>query len=102
MYVISRDAAIKNIKYITLRGIFEDPTSLLNYVDCVDGTTCWSTNKPYPINQWMWTYIKPIILQQLMQKGANAFDDMNDAQDARSQGMRAAPAPQQQQQTAQQ
>ena len=98
MYVISRDAAIKNIKYITLRGIFEDPTSLLNYVDCADGTTCWSTSKPYPINQWMWTYIKPIILQELMQKGANAFDDMNDAQDARSQGMRAAPQQQQQQQ----
>ena len=45
----------------------------------------------------MWTYIKPIILQELMQKGANAFDDMNDAQDARSQGMRAAPQQQQQQ-----
>lgn len=83
---------------MTLRGIFEDPTSLLNYVDCVDGTTCWSTNKPYPINQWMWTYIKPIILQQLMQKSAAPFDDMNDAQDARTQGMRqAAPAQQQQQ-----
>jgi hypothetical protein len=46
----------------------------------------------------MWTYIKPTILQQLMQKGAAPFDEMNDAQDARSQGMRQAAAPAQQQQ----
>ena len=98
MYVISRDPNVKNIKYMTLRGIFEDPTSLLNYVDCADGTTCWSTSKPYPINQWLWTYIKPIILQQLMQKSVAPFDDMNDAQDSRTQGTaQAAPAQQPQQ-----
>ena len=98
MYVISKDAGVNTIKYITLRGVFEDPTTLLNYVNCVDGSTCWSSSDPYPINQWMWTYIKPTILQQLMQKGAAPFDEMNDAQDARSQGMRQAAAPAQQQQ----
>ena len=98
MYIISKDAGVNAIKYITLRGVFEDPTTLLNYVNCVDGSTCWSSSDPYPINQWMWTYIKPTILQQLMQKGAAPFDEMNDAQDARSQGMRQAAAPAQQQQ----
>ena len=99
LYVISRDPAVKGIKYINLTGIFEDPTSLLAYVSCVDGTTCWSSSARYPINQWMWTYIKPIILQQLMQKGAAPLDDMNDAQDSRSQAAPAqAAAPQQQRQ----
>ena len=99
IYVISRDPIIKSMKYITVRGIFEDPTSLLSYVSCVDGTTCWSSSTPYPLNQWMWAYIKPIILQQLMQKAAVPFDEANDGQDQRTKGMvQQAPAQQQPQQ----
>jgi hypothetical protein len=31
----------------------------------------------------MWAYIKPIIIQYLMQKGMFQYDDANDAQDSR-------------------
>jgi hypothetical protein len=33
----------------------------------------------------MWAYIKPYILQQLMQKGIIQLDDANNAQDNKSQ-----------------
>jgi hypothetical protein len=32
----------------------------------------------------MWAYIKPLILQQLMQKGVNQLDDSNNAEDQRT------------------
>jgi hypothetical protein len=35
------------------------------------------------MNQWMWAYIKPIVLQQLMQKGMFQVDDNNNAEDER-------------------
>jgi len=32
----------------------------------------------------MWAYIKPLVLQQLMQKGINQKDEANNAQDQRT------------------
>ena len=43
----------------------------------------------------MWEYIKPQILQQLMQKSINRLDDNNNAQDDKTQAMIAAPQGQQ-------
>jgi hypothetical protein len=83
LYVISRDLSYSFMKYITLRGIFEDPTSLGDYTNCGTGTACWSPSDPYPVNQWMWEYMKPFIIQQLMQKSANQKDDANDTDDQR-------------------
>lgn len=81
IYLISKDLSYTFMKYITIRGIFEDPTSLSNFTTCTTGQACWSPSDPYPLNQWMWEYMKPFIVQQLMQKKANQFDDANDADD---------------------
>jgi succinate dehydrogenase/fumarate reductase-like Fe-S protein len=72
------------VKYITVRGIFEDPTSLKQFTNCVNGNPCYSNSDPYPLNLWMWEYIKPQILNQLMQKGANQQDDSNNAEDGKT------------------
>jgi hypothetical protein len=47
----------------------------------------------------MWAYIKPYILQQLIQKGGFPYDNANNAQDQRtdSPGQGGGGAPQQQQ-----
>lgn len=83
IYVISRDPSVNLMKYITVRGIFEDPTTLGEFSNCQTGGTCWTPDEPYPINQWMWEYMKPYIIQQLMQKSANQNDDANDEDDQR-------------------
>lgn len=95
IYVISKDPSVSLLKYITLRGIFEDPTELGEYVSCVNGLPCYKSSEPYPLNLWMWEYIKPQILQQLMQKSINRLDDNNNAQDDKTQAMMAAPQGQQ-------
>ena len=98
VYIVSKDPTVSLLKYITIRGIFEDPTELTEYVSCVSGKPCYKSSDPYPINMWMWEYIKPQVLQQLMQKGAMPLDNSNDANDTRTVSAGAgAPQPAQQQ-----
>jgi hypothetical protein len=84
IYLISKDISYTLMKYITIRGIFEDPTSLADFTSCTNGQACWSPNDPYPLNQWMWEYMKSYIIQQLMQKAANQYDDANDSEDQKT------------------
>lgn len=84
LYITSKSPSHLLMKYLTIRGLFEDPTSLGQFVNCETNLSCWRPSDPYPINQWMWAYIKPIILQQLMQKGVFPLDDANNAEDMRT------------------
>ena len=84
IYVFSKDTTHYLMKYITVRGVFEDPTELGNFVNCQTNSTCWKPSDPYPINQWLWAYIKPIILQELIQKGMFKYDDANNTEDERA------------------
>ena len=68
------------IKYINVRGIFEDPTALGEFTDC-SGAICWGPSDTYPLNQWMWVYMKPQIIQQLLQKQQIPQDAENDSKD---------------------
>jgi hypothetical protein len=83
MYVTSKNPQYLMMKYITVRGVFEDPSELSDIINCTTGNSCWKPSDPYPMNQWMWAYIKPIVLQQLMQKGMFQVDDNNNAEDER-------------------
>jgi hypothetical protein len=84
LYVTSKNPTHLLLKRITARGIFEDPTSLGDFVNCETAGACWSPEDPYPINQWTWAYIKPYILQQLMGKQQNTQDDSNNAEDGKT------------------
>lgn len=87
IYIISKDPLIKMMQHITIQGIFEDPSSLGAFTDCGGtGNACWSPSDPYPMNQWMWAYIKPQIVQQLLQKKQSPIDDENNANDDSSDG----------------
>ena len=86
MYVFSKNSITNLLKYITIRGLFEDPTALGDYINCETNQTCWKPSDMYPINQWMWAYMKPYIIQQLTQKAMFSFDDANNAEDQRAEG----------------
>jgi hypothetical protein len=83
LYVFSKESTHYLIKYITVRGVFEDPTELGAYTNCQTNSPCWKPSDPYPLNSWMWAYIKPIILQSLMQRDVFKYDDANDTADER-------------------
>jgi hypothetical protein len=93
IYIISKDSAVNLIKKIAIRGIFEDPTSLSEYTECESTNSCWTPDSPYPLNQWMWAYMKPQIMQQLLQKAQIPVDDNNNNDDDLRNGQQ---APQQQ------
>jgi hypothetical protein len=81
LYLISKSELYKYIQFITIRGIFTDPTSLGEFKDC-EGVACWSPYDPYPLNGWMWEqFIKPYIVQQLMQKQIIPLDQENNGKD---------------------
>jgi hypothetical protein len=80
LYVISNNISFISTKYITIRGIFEDPTVLEDFCNC-DGSCCWSPNDIYPMNSWMWVYAKDMIVQKLLRKKSIRQDDSNDGKD---------------------
>lgn len=84
LYFFSHSTAYLIMKYATARVILEDPTELTGFTDCTTGNSCFKYSDPYPINLWMWAYIKPYIVQQLMQKGQNHQDDSNNAEDGKT------------------
>ena len=81
IYVISKNVAVSLIKKITIRGIFEDPTAIAQFLACSENNICWTPNDPYPINQWMWAYVKEQVMQQLLRKRGIPQDDSNNSQD---------------------
>lgn len=81
VYIFSKDPSVILLKKALFRGIFEDPTAVAEFIDCDENNTCWTPNDPYPLNQWMWAYVKEQVIQQLMRKRQIPEDDSNNAQD---------------------
>lgn len=52
----------KVLKYVTVTGLFEDPSELSNFVDC-SGESCWTMDSPYPISQKLVAQMNDIILK---------------------------------------
>ena len=52
---------LKAMKYINIRGIFEDPREAKKFTRC-NGTPCYTNNSDYPISNWMIEIIKKMIL----------------------------------------
>jgi len=80
LYVVSRDVQITNLRHVNVRGLWEDPTQLKDFCTC-KGAACWSPDDSYPMNLWMWAYVKNVLVQQLLQKKTLPLDDSNDSKD---------------------
>jgi hypothetical protein len=91
IYIISKNPAKLLLKKVAIRGIFEDPTAIAEFIECSENNICWTPEDPYPMNQWMWAYVKPQVMQQLLQKRQLPQDDSGNAQDDLADGNVAAP-----------
>jgi hypothetical protein len=58
----SNTLTLNAMKWINVRGIFEDPRGVGIFIRC-DGTTCFSNDSPYPISNWMIEAMKKMILE---------------------------------------
>jgi hypothetical protein len=54
--------AAKMLTHINIQGVFEDPTEVSTFND-PDGQPCYSDDTEYPMNRWMYNYIKDAILK---------------------------------------
>lgn len=69
----------KYLRYLRIRGVFEDPEAVANFSH-VDGTACYSDSDDYPMNRWMWNYIREEILKANFRELITApTDKTNDA-----------------------
>jgi hypothetical protein len=73
----------KELEYVSLSGIFDDPTEALLFTQC-DGTPCWTWDDEYPITNRLAGIITTKVLQEKLGLVQKALNDENN--DARGQG----------------
>ena len=81
IYLVSKTDKHKFLDYINIRGVFDNPDDVSPFTNCSTGTTCYSSDSPYPLKSWMFTYIKGIILKDYISRYNLPADILNDGQD---------------------
>ncbi len=67
------------LRYLRIRGVFEHPEAVANFTH-VSGDACYSDSDDYPMNRWMWQYIREEILKANFRELITApTDKVNDA-----------------------
>lgn len=71
---------LKYLRYLRVRGVFENPEDVAEHKH-LDGTACYNTaTDDYPMNRWMWNYIRDQITKDNFQLITSApTDKVNDA-----------------------
>ena len=81
IYLVSKSDKHKFIEKINVRGVFENPEDVTPFTNCSDGSTCYSSNDPYPIKAWMYTYIVGQLVNMYAQRYNIPADILNDGSD---------------------
>lgn len=81
VYLISKTDDHKFIENINIRGVFENPADVAPFLDCSTGSTCYSSDDPYPLKAWMYNYIVGELLNLYTQRYNLPADIMNDGSD---------------------
>jgi hypothetical protein len=76
---------IKVLEYVSVSGVFEDPTEAIMFTDC-DGHPCFTWDSDYPVTGSMGRMITSIVLKERMGISMSATnDENNDARDSTKQ-----------------
>lgn len=81
IYIFSKDNNIqKMLKFINIRGVFENPSEAARFSNCATGDSCYNSNtSKYPINSWMLPYLEAQVIQNLSGKLKFPIDNTNDS-----------------------
>ena len=81
IYLITPTTQSQFLEYINIRGVFETPADAANFSKC-DGASCYDPAvDAYPIQGWMYAYLKEQILMQLTRSTQTRKDTHGDSQD---------------------
>lgn len=61
--------------------LLENPKDAKNFTDCITNETCYSADNPYPLKASLYTYIAPLVVQNLLQREQLPKDKANNASD---------------------
>ena len=81
IYLVSKTDDHKFIETINVRGVFENPADVSPFLDCSSGTTCYSSDDPYPLKAWMYNYIIGELMNIYTQRYNIPADITNDGAD---------------------
>ena len=81
VYLVSNKDNLKFITHINVRGVFENPTDVIPFTNCSSGTSCYSSDDPYPVKAWMFNYIEGQLINQYAQRYNLPADILNDGSD---------------------
>lgn len=85
IYLKSNNPDIYALKYINIQGVFDDPTALADYACNEEGTVkCYDEDQPYPINDWMVSYIEDMLQEKYLKQYSYPADKANDATDQKT------------------
>jgi hypothetical protein len=82
IYLKSNLEELPMIKYINIRGVFEDPVQASKFKDC-DENPCYTNDSAYPIASWMEKSIKEILIERYLKVQMQVPKDLGN--DAKSQ-----------------
>lgn len=67
VYIVSNNPNIYSQEYINIQGIFEDPTEVSKYKCDIDSDKkCYDEDSPYPIKDWMVSYLITILQEKYL------------------------------------
>lgn len=78
IYLVSKNEDVKYMKYITIRGVFEDPSEAGRFTNC-SGEACYTDDSTYPLKSWMFNYIENEVVKMLSMRLQLPADDTNNA-----------------------
>lgn len=82
LYFYSSRENFKLTKYVGIRGVLVNPLDAVDHNLCSTGESCYNIEEDfYPINTWMWNYIKPLIVDELIRKQIIPEDQSNNTKD---------------------
>jgi len=85
LYAVSKNRELAlGGRVFHVRGIFESPQSLSDYVSC-DGGCLFDEESEYPISSWMWEPIRLEVIKKINIMYGRPADKQNDASDSSEQ-----------------
>lgn len=79
VYLVSEDDTHAQITHISIRGVFENPEEAAKFVNCSDGSACYTGDSPYPLKAWMADAVETEVFNTLLSKVKMPKDSSNDS-----------------------
>lgn len=79
LYLISEDDSHSQITHVSIRGVFENPEEAAVFVNCSDGSSCFTGDSEYPLKSWMADAVQTEVYNTLLSKIKLPVDTSNDS-----------------------